>query len=614
MIDDTTDDTTDGLAEDRGADAAGLESSSAPAPLTRRALREQEREQERARAASRRRPDRKRLRHDATAGVVLGIESVPDGLASGLLAGVNPLAGLYAYLFGMVGAAFVTSSTFMVVQATGAMSLVVADAGLGSRPDPERALFTLAVLTGVVMIAAGLLRGGTLLRFVPTAVMTGFVTAVGVNIVLGQLGSLTGAELEGANRVVKTIDLLLHPGRIDVATLVVGLVTMAGIVLLQRTRLGAMGLVVAVVVGSALAAWFRWAFGAQLQIVSDIADVPHALPVPALPSLSDVPYLIIPALSLAFIGLVQGAAVSAGVPNPDGRASDPSRDFIGQGIGNVVAGLFRGMPVGGSMSGSALVSASGARSRLALVCAGAVMAVVVLLFADVVGLVAMPALAALLMIVGAGAIKPDRVRSVVKTGQLPTVVLAVTFVLTLVVPVQYAVLLGVALAIVLHVVEQSNRVRVTRLLIEDDGRMREVEPPPTVPPHEVVILQPYGSLFFASAPTLRDRLPVSDDESRGSVVILRMRGVDEIGLSLIGVLREYAATLAAHDCSLVLTIGNDRVLGQLRHEGLVAALGEGSVYMGTEWRGETVRRAYREALERVDTRGNRPPPAPMDLG
>ncbi len=594
---------------DDPADPAPSEGAGTP-PLTRRGRRAQER----ARTSSRRWPDRQQLRQDASAGVVLGIESVPDGLASGLLAGVNPLAGLYAYLYGLVGAAFVTSSTFMAVQATGAMSIVVADAGLGSAPDPERALFTLAVLTGCIMIAAGLLRGGALLRFVPTAVMTGFVTAVGVNIVLGQLGSLTGAELEGSNRIAKTIDLLLHLGRIDIATLVVGLVTMAGIVLLQRTRLKALGLVVAVVIGSALAAWFRWAFGAQVQTVSDIASVPHSLPLPVLPSLSDVPSLVIPAFSLAFIGLVQGAAVSAGIPNPDGRVSDPSRDFIGQGVGNVVAGVFRGMPVGGSMSASALVTASGARSRLALVFAAAVMAVVVLVFADVVAFVAMPALAALLMIVGATAIKPARVWSVVKTGQLQTVVLAVTFVLTLVMPVQYAVLLGVALAIVLHVVEQSNRVRVTRLLIEDDGRMREVEAPHTVPAHEVVVLQPYGSLFFASAPTLRDRLPVADAGSRGSVVILRLRGVDEIGLSLIGVLKEYAATLAAHDCSLVLTLGNDRVLGQLQHEGLVAALGERNVLMGTEWRGETVRRAYREALDRLDTPDDRPPPAPLDLG
>lgn len=101
------------------------------------------------------RPARADLRADASAGLVLGVESVPDGLASGLLAGVNPLSGLYACLFGMVGAATFTSSTLMAVQATGAMSLVVADTDLAAADDPDRALFTLAVLTDAVMVVAG---------------------------------------------------------------------------------------------------------------------------------------------------------------------------------------------------------------------------------------------------------------------------------------------------------------------------------------------------------------------------------------------------------------------------------------------------------------------------
>ncbi len=130
---------------------------------------------------------RETLGKDALAGTILGIESVPDGLAIGLLAGVNPVAGIYAFLFGLAGAALATSSSFMAVQATGAMALIVSDTDLGTRPDPDRALFTLAMLTGVFMVIAGLLKGGRMLRFVPTAVMVGFVTAVGVNIVLGQL-------------------------------------------------------------------------------------------------------------------------------------------------------------------------------------------------------------------------------------------------------------------------------------------------------------------------------------------------------------------------------------------------------------------------------------------
>lgn len=97
------------------------------------------------RAGRPRKWSRTTIRKDVQAGLVLGVESVPDGLASGLLAGVNPIAGLYAYLFGMVGAASLTSSTFMAVTATGAMALVVADSDLETLPDPDRALFTLTI-------------------------------------------------------------------------------------------------------------------------------------------------------------------------------------------------------------------------------------------------------------------------------------------------------------------------------------------------------------------------------------------------------------------------------------------------------------------------------------
>ena len=136
--------------------------------------------------------NRRTVQDDAVAGLVLGVESVPAGLASGLLAGVNPLAGLYGYLFGTVGGALVTSTPFMAVQATGAMSIIIADTDLASRSDPQQALFTLSILTGVAMILAGVLRFGALLRFVPSAVMVGFISAVGIQIVLGQLDNFTG--------------------------------------------------------------------------------------------------------------------------------------------------------------------------------------------------------------------------------------------------------------------------------------------------------------------------------------------------------------------------------------------------------------------------------------
>jgi sulfate permease, SulP family len=304
---------------------------------------------------------------DAAAGVVLGVQSVPDGLATGLLAGVNPMAGLYGYMIGTATGALLTSSAFMAVQGTGAMAMVIADVpAITGAEDPTRALVTLTMLTGAVMLVAGLLRLGAVLRFVSNAVMVGFINAVGVNIVLGQLANLTGYSADGANRVIRAINTIIRPGQLDPATVAIGLSTIGLIVLFDRTRLGAMGLVVAVVVTSAVARVAGWDSVATL---GDLGIVPDALPRPEWPLVRLIPSLIVPAVALAFVGLVQGAGISASYTNPDGSAPDASRDFVGQGAANVTSGVLQGMPVGGSVSASSLNKAAGARSRQSLLIA-----------------------------------------------------------------------------------------------------------------------------------------------------------------------------------------------------------------------------------------------------
>ncbi len=525
---------------------------------------------------------------------------MPDGLAQGLLAGVNPLAGLYGHLFGMVGAAMFTSSAFMTVQVTGAMALIVADAGLESRPNPDQALYTLTMLSGLVLIIAGLLGGGRLVRFVPTPVMTGFVTAVGVNIVLGQLANFTGYGAQGANRLTKTIDTALNMFQWSIAAVLVGSLTILVIALLQHTRIGPLGLVVAVVLGSLSAVLLNLWGSRPVVVLNDLVEVPAALPLPVLPSIDDLFFVALPAVSLAFVAMVQGAAVSAGVPTPDGKPANASRDFIAQGAGNILSGLFRGMPVGGSMSGSSLVVQAGARTRLVYFVAGTVTALVILFASDLVAYIAMPALAGLLIYVGVTAVKPSRIYSVFKTGPLPAAIMVVTFLLTLVVPLQFAVLAGVGLGIILFVAQQSNRVRVRQVHLGGDGRMRESEPPRVIPADDVVVLQPYGSLFFASAPTVENQLPVVNADSRNSVVIVRLRGTDQIGLALVEVLLRYAAALRVADSSMKIVVSEELVMTQMAAGGLLAEIGERNIYRGTEWVGETLRQAYNDAREELE--------------
>ncbi len=533
------------------------------------------------------------LRADGVAGLVLGVQSVPDGLATGLLAGVNPLAGLYAYMVGTLTGALVTSSAFMAIQGTGAMAMIVADIPeVHSSADAERALFTLSILTGVIMLAAGLFKLGGLLRFVSNAVMVGFINAVGVNIVLGQLANFTGYDADGANRVVRALNTLLSPGQLDSQTLAIGVATVALILLFERTRVGSLGLVVAVVITSAGALLLGW----QVATLNDLGVVASSLPRPEAPLIGIVPALIVPAASLAFVGLVQGASISASFPNADGTYGDVSRDFAAQGAANVAAGVFQGMPVGGSVSASALNKAAGARSRQSLLIAGLVMAIVVVVFGEVVGYVAMPALAGLLMLIGFRTVKPDDLKSVWRTGNVQKVVLVMVFILTMLIPLQYAVMAGVGVSVILYVVRQSNKITIRRWKLDDEGHVIETDPPPALGPADVVVLQPYGSLFFAAAPVFETLLPAVTDASRNSAVIVRLRGRTDLGTTFMDVLLRYAQSLAGVGSKLVLVSTNERIDEQLGVTGITAEIGADNVYAGDHRVGAAVRRAYDDAV------------------
>ncbi|MFV1960418.1 MAG: SulP family inorganic anion transporter [Acidimicrobiia bacterium] len=536
--------------------------------------------------------NRETLREDAVAGLVLGVESVPDGLAGGLLAGVNPVFGLYGYMVGTVTGGLFTSATFMAVQATGAMAIVVADVSVvHSGENPERALFTLAVLTGVVMGVAGFFKLGSLLRWVSNSVMVGFINAVGVNIVLGQLDNFSGYEAEGANRVVRALNLLFNLGQAYWPSMLIGAATIVLIIVLEKTRLGPLGMVVAIIVTSIVVPIVGW----DVQQLRDITEIPGSLPFPVWPDLRLIPTLLIPAAALAFVGLVQGAGISANFPNPDGEFPDASQDFVGQGAANVAAGLFQGMPVGGSMSASSLVKAAGARSKAAMLIAGVVMAVSILALGDVVGFIAMPALAGLLMVVGYRTVKPGDIKAVWRTGNTQAVVMAVTFVLTMIIPLQNAVLAGIGISLILFVIKQSNRITVRRWIVKEDGRLREVEAPTEVGPNEVIVLQPYGSLFFASAPLFEEELPNVTDASTNSVVIVRLRGKTDLGSTFMEVLSRYASSLFEVDSRLVLVYADKRVHDQLVATGVADLLGPENIYTSDEWVGSTVVRAHEDA-------------------
>jgi SulP family sulfate permease len=369
----------------------------------------------------------------------------------------------------------------------------------------------------------------------------------------------------------------------------VGIATILLIIILERTRLQSFGIVVALIVASLLVPLFGWD---SVALVGDIADIPDQLPRPTLPSLSAIPGLLVPALSLALVAMVQGAGVSQNYVNPDGKYPDPSQDFTGQGAANVAAGLFQGMPVGGSLSATALVTSAGAKSRFANIFAGITMAVALLLFGGAISAIAMPALAGLLIVIGVGTLKLDDIRMVWKTGPIQQVVMVLTFGSTLIIPLQFAVLVGVGIAILLFVINQSNKVTIKELVIRKGDLPLEQDPPETLPPNTVMILSPYGSLFFAAAAIFEQELPVVDENTRDSVVIINLHGRTDLGSTVLAVLERYAGGLRQAESKLMLAEVTDFSRNVLESTGQIDVFGQENIFRQTEEFGRSMLDAY----------------------
>ena len=524
-------------------------------------------------------PSRGDLLHDLVAGLTVGASQVGNAMAYMMLAGVPPVYGLYAVAAGTPAGALTSSSQRMPIVPTAALCLAAGGA-LATLPPQQRVagLFTLAVLTGAIMLVLGLLKAGGLVRFISNAVMIGLMAGIGVTILLSQLGALTGFSSHYDNKVLKAADLFMHPSGSDVPTTVIGFTTVVLVVLLRQTRVKLFAMALALLIMTLAVALVGLP---SVAVVGDIAPIPRALPWPHLPDLSLVSALALPALSLVIIGLVQGAGISRTVPNSDGRFGDTSRDFVGQGVANVVSGLFSGGVVGGSVQATALNIGAGARARWASVVTGLFVILVILAAAPLVQQVPLAVTAGILIVAATSALQPRAALDVWRADKMSAAILIVTFVLVLAVPLQYAVLAGAAISVVKYIYISSLDVHVQQVELCEGGLPRETEPPPALSSESVTVLDIYGSLFFAAAPKIRESLPAVG-EAHCPVVVLRLRGRGKLHSATIAMLRDYAAECAARGGRLYVAGVGPEMEEQLQRTGVLELLGRDAVVTATD--------------------------------
>ncbi|MFN3651259.1 MAG: SulP family inorganic anion transporter [Armatimonadota bacterium] len=533
------------------------------------------------------------LRRDVLAGLINAVVSVPDGLASAALAGVNPVYGLYTSIAAPIGGSLLVSAQLMQVSTTSASALAAGQV-LQSYPPAQRepALFLLTVLIGVFLALFGFLRLGRLVRFVSFSVMTGFLIGVAVVLILDQLAPLVGFSPEGSSELTQFLDLLANAGAFHWTTILTGVLALGLAVGVARTPLEPLASLVALVVPSLLVAAAGWE---EVRVVADVSPIPRGIPTLALPDLSFLSFeLVGSALAVAAVIAVQGAGVSESVENPDGTRISPSRDLVAQGAANVGSGLLSGIPAGGSVGQTALNVNVGARSRWAGVLGGVWMLVFVMLIPGLVSRVPMAVLAALMIVAGVSAIDVDEARSIWQTGWPSRVAAGTTFAATLFLPIQIAVGIGAALSALLHLYASSTDVSVVALVEREDGRIEECPAPERLRSREVTVLRVYGHLFYAGAWTLERLLPSPEGTSH-PVVILRLRGRSRFGATLIDVLNDYAERLADVEGRLYLSGLGSEAYAQVTRSGKLRLAGPVHAYGATTIVGHSTREAVSDA-------------------
>jgi SulP family sulfate permease len=528
---------------------------------------------------------------DIAPAITSAIASVPDGMASGVLAGVNPVYGLYTLIIGMPVAAAVASTQIMIFNTTSSMTLVAAD-GLGDRTGDDRmqALFALVLVCGIFQFVLGMLGLGMLTRFVSNAVMTGFLTGIAVLIILGQLWDLTGYDgPSGLSKLEQTSELITHLGDIDFTTTLIGVGALVMMFALERTKFASFNLLIALATALA-AAWLLKQFdNDSVALVSSLGDIPRSLPRPKIPHLGDVPVMILAGIATGIVGLLQAAGVAQRFPNKDGSEPNDSRDFVAQGAGNMASSFFQGMAGGGSLSGTALYAAAGGRSRWGIIIQAPVVIVLILVFSDLLSMIPMTALAALLVYSAFLSINLGRVRTVATATRASFLTMLVTFIATLIIPLQQAVILGVLLAGALYIYRSSADIRIVQL-VRKNGEVMEQDAPAEIPSNAVTVLDVYGSVFYAGARTLAQRLPKIGD-AVNAVVVLRLRGHGDIGSTFLNVASDYATKLKATGGALLLSGVDPELQERLAADGHLDTIGAENVYPASTFIGRSTDKA-----------------------
>jgi len=520
--------------------------------------------------------DLRHVRVDLLAGITVAFVALPLALGFGVTSGAGATAGIITAIVAGFVAALMGGSSFQVSGPTGAMTAVllpiVAQHGTTALP-------ILCVMAGVILVLLGIARVGQYVRFIPWPVVTGFTNGIGVIIFLQQLPNVLGVPQPHGESIVTIAyvsvrEWLSSPGFTSILLAILAITVMVG-----WRRIKALSLVPA-----SMAALIVVSLASLLPVFGEVARIgviPRSLPLPQLPTLGFTDAwvdLARAALAIAVLSALESllsAVVADGMTV--GEKHDPDRELFGQGLANVAAGLFGGLPATAALARTAVNVRSGAKTRLASMTHAVTLLVVILFLAPLASRIPLAVLGGILMVVAVRMVEAHATGLILKSTKSDAFVMVLTMVVTIAFDLILAIEVGLVAAAILFIVRMSSTFTVDAMslagpelkpLVSDVGAA-ELD----LLKGRVVAFRVEGPIFFGAAERFIDQLLKVDQGIE--IVVLRLRRVPVLDATGVTALRAIHDRLGSRGIDLIISGLQPQPATVLKRTGVYDEITEG---------------------------------------
>ena len=540
------------------------------------------------------------VKFDLMAGLTVAIVALPQSMAYAMIAGVNPVYGLYTSIVAAIIGSLCGSSNHLITGPTNAISLMIASQVQHfSGANFLDMLFLLTFLVGVFQFLLGLLKVGKIINFVSHTVIVGFTAGAGIIIALGQLDQFFGIKIAGGyhplyEKVYLTLSML---GKANPYALSLAVLTVAIILICKKINKNIPGALIGIVAGAVIVKIYGLAdYGVRL-----VGDIPNHLP--SFQILNDLRFdwifdLLGGAVAIAIVGLVEAISISKSISLSTEQKIEPNQEFIGQGLANMTAAFFQCFPSSGSFTRSAINFGSGARTKLAGILSGLFVAIMLIFFAPYAKYIPNASLAGVIIIVAYNMVNKHAIRKIAKASKEDLSVMVVTIVATVLMPdLERAILIGIAVSVIVHL-WNTGEIKVKILKQDGKSTFKEFEIRDEMlkdNPSGITLIHIEGDLYFGSATDLEEKLRKVLEDPNTAICIIRLKRINVVDISAFEVVENFIKRSMKRGRKVLLCGVGLKMKKFLDKLGITEIVGTENVFLAEEQVYASTGEAYRRA-------------------